>query len=295
MAMELDVAHSLFLAPGEGEIITERDERSVVIKADRAEVALTDSRYAPGERGPDAHVHRRHSDAFYVLDGALVFALADEIVSAPAGFFVLVPAGVVHTFWNEGPADARFLNIHAPSEGFADYLRALRDGRESDADRFDTFDPPPDGGRPASAALVRGSGEGETLAFSAINATLKAEVGDGDGTFSLSESLVLPGYRGPEPHWHEAVVDSFYVLEGTLALTFGERAVEAPAGSFALAPPGVVHTFRNESGEPVRILNLMAPGGFEQFMKEIARVLERGAPEPGLMAEIASRYDSHVA
>jgi quercetin dioxygenase-like cupin family protein len=293
MAVELDVAHSIFLGPGEGEVVTERGERSVVIKAERDEIAMTESRYAPGERGPEAHVHRRHTDAFYVLDGTLVFELATEIMSAPAGSFVLVPAGVVHSFRNEGPEDARFLNIHAPSEGFAEYLRALRDGRESDAQRFDTFDPPPDGGRPRAAVVVRAPGEGEAVVFSTIHATMKAEVHDGDGTLSLSDSLVQPGYAGPPPHRHGAFIDSFYVLAGTLTVTLDGRTVEAPAGSFALAPPGVVHAFGNDSGEPVRMLNLMAPGGFEQYLKEVARVVEGGPPDPRLMAELASRYDLH--
>ncbi len=52
-------------------------------------------------------------------------------------------------------------------------------------------------------------------------------------------------------------------------------------------PSGNVHTFLNRSDGMVRILNLMAPGGFEQFLKEVAR----GAA----MAEIASRYDFHPA
>lgn len=295
MTVELDVAHQLFVPAAEGEIITERDERSVVIKADRPEVALTESRYGPGERGPDLHVHRRHSDAFYVLDGTLLFELAGDVVSAPAGSFVLVPTGVVHSFRNDGPGDARFLNIHAPSEGFADYLRALRDGRESDAKRFDTFDPPPDGGRPAAQALIRDPGEGETLDFGSTRTTMKAEVGDGDGTFSLSDAIVPPRYAGPALHRHEGFIDSFYVLAGMLTVVIEKRAVEATAGSFAFAPPSVAHAFRNDGDEPVRMLNLMAPGGFEQYLKEVFRASEGGLRDRQAIADIASRYDLREA
>ena len=36
----------------------------------------------------------------------------------------------------------------------------------------------------------------------------------------------------------------------------------------------------------------MAPGGFEQYLKEVAATSAPGeAPDPATMAEIASRYD----
>ena len=285
----------VLLHSGEGETIAEREERSVVIKGESEQVAVTESRYAVGERGPEAHIHLRHTDAFYVLEGALVFELGGDgdVVRAEAGSLGLVPSGVVHTFGNEGPGEARFLNVHAPSEGFADYLRAMRDGRRDDAQEFDTFDPPVDGGRPASEALVRGPDEGETIEAGPTRATLKAEGNDGEGTLSLSEAVLAPGFLGPVPHFHETFVDSFYVLAGTLTVRLEDETVTAPAGSFALVPPGVVHTFSNRSDEPVRALNLMAPGGFEQYLKEVAHATQGGPPDPQLMAQIASKYDFH--
>ena len=124
------------------------DPRSLVeIKVDRDELVVTESRYGPGESGPGEHVHRQHSDSFYVLEGRLVFELSGERVVVEGGGFVLVPPGLVHTFRNEGPGFARFLNAHTPGCGFADHLR----GRDGD---FDTYDPPADGGRPATDAIV---------------------------------------------------------------------------------------------------------------------------------------------
>jgi quercetin dioxygenase-like cupin family protein len=127
--------------PGEGEPISQGERRTVAILAGRPELAVTESRYEPGERGPDPHFHRRHSDAFYVLEGALVFEIADELIEAPAGTFVLVPPNVVHSFWNDGPARARFLNFHAPDEGFAESLRLRAAGdAEGAAAIFDSVD-----------------------------------------------------------------------------------------------------------------------------------------------------------
>ncbi len=288
---------AVFLEPDGGEVVSESDERWVVIKSALEHVTVTESRYAAGERGPEPHVHRKHADAFYVLAGSLVFGLgpgARETVHAEAGSLVLVPIGVVHTFGNDGPGDARFLNIHAPSGGFADYLRAERDGDEAAEDRFDTYDPPDDGGRPAAEAIVRPSGDGERVKAGAAEALFKAERGDGDGTFSLSETTLPPDFPGLAPHRHETFVDSFYVLDGTLSVQLGEEdVVDAAPGAFALVPPGTAHTFSNTSGSAVRSLNLMAPGGFEQYLKEVAKATRSGPADPQLMAGIASKYDFH--
>jgi quercetin dioxygenase-like cupin family protein len=124
------------VASGAGELLTDEEPRRVQVKADRDELAVTESRYAEGESGPGAHFHREHSDCFYVLEGRLVFELDGERTEATAGGFVAVPPLVVHAFRNEGPGDARFLNLHAPSKGFIEHLR---DG--GDPDRFDTYDP----------------------------------------------------------------------------------------------------------------------------------------------------------
>jgi len=270
-----------------------------VIKAAHELLDMTESRYGPGERGPDPHVHLAHADAFYVLEGELVFGLGPggaERVHAPRGTLVLVPQGLVHRFANEGAGDTRFLNIHAPSCGFAESLRIRRDGGDYDGTRFDSFDPPLDGDRPVSDAVVRKGGQGETIALGASSVLFKAAGSDGEGTFSLTETTIAPGFPGPVPHVHDKLADSFYVLEGVLVVRLDTKEVEAAPGSFAFIPPGNVHTFSNPSAAPTRVLNLMAPGGFEQYLKEAAQAMPAaGPPDPAVMADIASRYDFRPA
>src|SRR5205823_7858236 len=110
---------------------------------------VTWSRFARGERGADLHVHHEHVDGFYVLEGELTFQVGPhaETVRAQPGTFVLVPPLVVHGFDNDSDGTAVWLNFHAPSTGFAAFLRGAREG-------FDSTDPPEDGGRPVSDALV---------------------------------------------------------------------------------------------------------------------------------------------
>jgi quercetin dioxygenase-like cupin family protein len=291
--MDADVPRPVLLRPGEGETITDRPERTIRILADRDELTLTWFRYEPGEEGPDPHVHRRHTDAFYVLEGELQVGLGPEVqcFTATPGTLAAAPPNVVHTFRNASDATAVFLNIHAPSMGFGDMLRASRDGRSDEVEHFDQFEPPADGGRPLSDAVFRGPGEGDLITIGPSSAVFKAESSDADGFFSLTETALGPGFPGPVPHRHQGLVDSFYVLEGTLSLQLGDERVEARPGDFAVVPPGTVHAFANTSSEPVRMLNLMAPAGFEQYLKDVATTASERPPDPELMAELASRYD----
>jgi len=289
------MADGVVLAPGDGETLTDEPRRFLQIKAALDPLATTESRYAPGERGPGAHVHHRHSDCFWVLDGSLVFEVAgDTRLTADAGAFLLVPPGLVHTFGNEGRGEARFLNWHAPSMGFDDHLRALTRGDEEAAEeRFDTFDPSADGGLPASAALVRAPGEGDVLRIAASQAVVKAGRDHGEGHITVMETTIEGGFPGPVPHRHRQMVDTFYVLEGTLTVDVSGTRHEVAAGGFACAAPGTVHTFSNPGSGAVRFLNVMAPAGLEGYLRELAA--RGGPPDAQLMARIASRYDFEPA
>jgi quercetin dioxygenase-like cupin family protein len=294
--MELDVAQSIVLRPDEGEVISDRAERTVRIKVGLDAIAVTETRYEPGEPGPDPHIHRGHTDAFYVLEGTLDVKLGPErkTTRLPASSFVAAPPNLVHSFKNEGPGRARFLNFHAPSGGFADYLRAMRDGE--DGSWFDQIELPADGGRPLSDAAVLRPAEGERIAVGGSSLDLKGTAASSDGTFFLSETTVEPGFPGPPPHVHRELHDLFYVLEGTLALRVGGETVSAEAGTFACFPPGTVHTFSNPGGEPVRILNFSTPAGWEGYMRELGAAFGGGgAPTPEELGRIASQYDFELA
>jgi len=82
--------------------------------------------------------------------------------------------------------------------------------------------------------------------------------------FNLSIITMAPGREGPSAHVHNDEDDAFYVLDGELAFVVNDEEILAPAGTFVLVPPGVRHTFGNRTSEPVRILNIHAPAGFDR-------------------------------
>jgi quercetin dioxygenase-like cupin family protein len=120
------------LRPGEGEVVG-----SSVIKADRPELSLFEFQIAPGG-GAALHLHKGHSDSFYVLEGELEFRIGEETVHATPGAYVLAPPGVPHGFRNAGALPARALNLHTPG-GFARYWRELTELRAGGIEPDDAF------------------------------------------------------------------------------------------------------------------------------------------------------------
>jgi quercetin dioxygenase-like cupin family protein len=177
----------------DGETISDRAERNVLILHATDAVTVTWTRYSSGERGPELHLHHEHTDAFYVLTGALRFALGpdgERVVRAPAGTFVSAPPGVAHTFLNDEAGDATWLNIHTPDAGFAAFLRGGRDGRPVP---FDSFDVPAetggDGGRPATDAVVVAPSADEGLSHDGPDLRVVAD--------RFRVDIVVPGGAAP--------------------------------------------------------------------------------------------------
>jgi len=75
---------------------------------------------------------------------------------------------------------------------------------------------------------------------------------------------------GAPLHRHSREDEISYVLEGTLTVQQGTRIEQAGPGGCIHKPKGVFHAFWNSGSEPVRFLEVIAPGGFEHFFEELA-------------------------
>jgi quercetin dioxygenase-like cupin family protein len=231
----------------------------IVIKAGFEQLCITESQFDRARPGAGPHIHRRHADSFYVLEGEVAFLVEDEEHPLGPGACVCAPAGVVHAFRSTTPA--RFLNFHTPDGGYANNLRALDRGEPGG---FDSVDVPLQRGHPGSSAILLQAGEGEQLEAHERKATIKI----GRDELSLIEFELEPGFAGPEPHAHDDHVDSFYVLDGETEFLIGNEKLLVGGGSFVAAPPGVVHTFSGGPGR-CRVLNVHAPSsGFHDWLRE---------------------------
>jgi mannose-6-phosphate isomerase-like protein (cupin superfamily) len=79
---------------------------------------------------------------------------------------------------------------------------------------------------------------------------------------------------GASPHFHRSISESFFILSGTVRIFDGQGWIDAMAGDFLYVPPGGIHAFRNESGQPASFLILFVPGapreGYFETLAEIA-------------------------
>ena len=118
------------------------------------------SRYAAGERGPDLHVHRGHTDAFYVLDGELTFAVGPPGGGARRRRRLRRGAAERRAHVRQRRAPPRRAGSTSTPRTAAS-PRTCRPPAATARDApWDSFDPPADGGRPASdaARLLGGRG-----------------------------------------------------------------------------------------------------------------------------------------
>ena len=145
--------HIASVAAGAGELLIDSPARRGRFVIARDGLTITHSRYAAGERVAGRHIHHDHTDAFYVLEGELIFEIGPEAqaITVSAGGFVAAPPGLAHGFRVAESGPARWLTIHAPDGGFAAFLRGLRDGTDVE---WDIAPVPGDGGLPADRAVV---------------------------------------------------------------------------------------------------------------------------------------------
>ena len=89
--------------------------------------AMMEAIVPPGH-GPPPHIHSREDEAFYVLEGELLFHADGRSFTATSGAWVTLARGSLHYFENVGSVPARMLIVVTPA-GLEDFF--LEVGREA--------------------------------------------------------------------------------------------------------------------------------------------------------------------
>jgi mannose-6-phosphate isomerase-like protein (cupin superfamily) len=118
---------------------------------------------------------------------------------------------------------------------------------------------------------------GRSYPMGPVEAIFKADGAETNGKYSISEWWLEPKTRGPGAHSHDED-DVFYVLEGTMSFRIGTRWIEAPKGSFVIAPGGMKHDFENRTTKRAGMLNVSVPGDFEPHMRGIQEWFANRSP-----------------
>lgn len=110
--------------------------------------------------------------------------------------------------------------------------------------------------------------------------------------FALVEHTLPPRALGSPLHSHANEDEYSFVLEGRLGAQLGDEVVEAGPGELVRKPRGQEHAFWNASDEPLRFLEIISPGGFANYFRELAPVLAAG--DHAGVQEIAARYELEI-
>ena len=131
-------------------------------------------------------------------------------------------------------------------------------------------------------------GEGRSINLFAVRFGYKIEAADAGGKLALLE-VEIPGGTLVKPHSHSREDEFSLVLTGEVGVRVGDRVLEAGPGTYLVKPRGTPHAMWNAGSAPVKVLEILSPGGLERYFEELALVLQRHAPPSDYYA-LAERY-----
>jgi mannose-6-phosphate isomerase-like protein (cupin superfamily) len=112
--------------------------------------------------------------------------------------------------------------------------------------------------------------QGESFDFGGLGVNWKIENGQTGGRFSVVHHPIAPHALAAPLHYHHNEDEYSFVLKGTLGALLGEEVVMAEAGVWVFKPRGQWHTFWNSGDDPCEIIEIISPGGFENYFREVA-------------------------
>lgn len=108
------------------------------------------------------------------------------------------------------------------------------------------------------------------------------------GRFAVVEHTLAPRALAAPLHLHTKEDEYSYVLEGTVGALLGNQEVIGTTGDLIFKPRGQWHTFWNAGDTPLRILELISPGGLEELFR-ILGTLDQ-FPDEDELAALTSGY-----
>jgi mannose-6-phosphate isomerase-like protein (cupin superfamily) len=142
----------------------------------------------------------------------------------------------------------------------------------------------------AEGVRIVGPADGREGFLGSIGVRFMVDGPDTGETFSLVEHPMSPRALAAPLHLHTREDEYSFVLEGRMGALLGDEVVEAGPGDLVFKPRNQWHTFWNAGDEPCRILEIIAPAGFERFFVELVSLGGPARAEPEALAELNARY-----
>ena len=153
---------------------------------------------------------------------------------------------------------------------------------------------------PSPGARFRAAADVPTLQVARLGVTIRTLVATADsgGALAALDYAAPPNFRGPAPHWHARITETFIGVAGAPRVRSGDAEHVLGPGAVVVVPPRVVHAFSNPDDRPARFLVLATPGaGLEGYFAELARLVgaaEQWPPsDPAVLAALGALAERH--
>ena len=126
-----------------------------------------------------------------------------------------------------------------------------------------------------------------------LGARLDISRAENEANVAIVEHTLPPHTLAAPLHRHSREDELSYVLEGEMTVLADDELTTVPAEESVVKGRGVWHTFWNAGDEPLRFLEIIAPGEFSEFFEEISRIYPFDPTDEEALArfgEICERY-----
>jgi mannose-6-phosphate isomerase-like protein (cupin superfamily) len=126
-----------------------------------------------------------------------------------------------------------------------------------------------------------------------LGARLDVARTDNEANVAIVDHTLPPHTLAAPLHRHSREDEISYVLEGEMTVLAGRELSTVPAGESVVKGRDVWHTFWNAGDEPLRFLEIIAPGEFSEFFEEVAPLTPLDPSDVEAIAEfqrIGERY-----
>ena len=137
---------------------------------------------------------------------------------------------------------------------------------------------------------VLGPKEGKAGFLGSIGVRFMVDGETTGGGFSLVEHPMSARALAAPLHRHLREDEYSYVLAGHMGALLGDEVLEAGPGDLVFKPRGEWHTFWNAGEDACRILEIIAPAGFERFFSELVDLGGVAQADPASLGDLCERY-----
>jgi quercetin dioxygenase-like cupin family protein len=122
-------------------------------------------------------------------------------------------------------------------------------------------------------------GEGDSVALPGFGAVFKLSSRHNNGEVAIVEHPFAVGAL-TAAHRHTREDEHSIVLAGEIGFRSDDSEVVLGPGGYITKPRGQMHAMWNAGNEPGRIIEVITPGGFENYFRELGELLVAHADDP---------------